>query len=215
MLDRWTSLVFLFFVGMVASADRVWGAPDRPEPGAASDLKGKLVLVAVLDAPTLPNRPTAEQRKAAEAQLVKDITAALEKNKLVVRQVVRPTMSQQPMFLVRPGATDVEQALKSLPYREWAAIVFKDGQFQKGLGTNADLVPAPIVRKSWASVPVQMRLRDEELARWRKIPAIRIDYTPPAGFGSGGIANITPTPGTTLLEAFLLTGIPFTGQNEK
>ena len=76
-------------------------------------------------------------------------------------------------------------------------------------GRNAGVVPARYAYMFWGAV--EWTVKTKELARYRSLRGVTVEETPsaPRLAGNGGSVKMTPEPGTTLLEVFLLTQAKF------
>jgi len=191
---------------------------------ARAQVKGRKVLVSFHGYPV--GKFGGPDNTEAHDQAAKDILAALAKAEVKVLQVLSDTRQStrrsvdpkqgavhfEQMILVDCGKRDPEEALAGLPHRG-GAIVFDDGAYAKGIA-NADKrfgegLPARYAFMFWGVF--ENKLKETDLARYRSQRGVAVEFTPPppSSGGSAGVVKLTPEPGVTLLEVFLLTRAGF------
>jgi hypothetical protein len=125
------------------------------------------------------------------------------------------------MLLLDCKGQSPEKVVRTLPDFV-TGIVFQNGQYQQALPVETvskwsvtvkkGQVPAPYafyVRGGSAYVNLQQGQQD--VKRFKTMPEVIVEaFAPPAGQAGGGwMAKLTPAPGRTLLEVFLLTETRF------
>ncbi len=116
------------------------------------------------------------------------------------------------LILVDCQGRKPEDVFEGLPHRR-GGIVFEDGAYARGLADplvkQGNALPGRYASMLWGSG--ETVLRDEDLKRYRSQRGVAVQLiTPPVGSGGSlGWVKLTPEPGTTLLEVFLLTRAQF------
>ncbi|MDO9541492.1 MAG: hypothetical protein Q7J98_04110 [Kiritimatiellia bacterium] len=156
----------------------------------------------------------------AHRGLAQEVKESLETTGVQLRQVLgdpgkpdNPRMFRQMILLDCKGKFP-EGIVLGLPY-VGAAIVFKDGVYDRGLPIAKPEVgeargkPLPFAFRRWGSGELDRKKADME--RYKKLSGVSVQFIspPPGSGGSAGCVKLTPQEGTTLLRVFLDTGADF------
>jgi RNA polymerase sigma factor (sigma-70 family) len=170
-----------------------------------------------------PN-PREEDLARARKAVHEEIAAAVTKAGADIVRVCGESVSgvagreYSAMMLLDCRGQPPEKVLVDVPYR-FAGVVFQDGGYLRGMpvesssrfrpGIKTGQVPAAYGYKTWGAM--EGRQCEADLARFSTLEGVKVEFegAPFGSGGGGGHVRLTPAPGHTLLEVFLLTEAGF------
>lgn len=182
--------------------------------------KGRKVLVAFYRFPVGSNEKGSDKTEAHD-KVAREIQDALAKAGINILQIVRDSRQSErrhenpkvgglhfeQMLLVDIQNREPDTTLSDLPHRQ-GAIVFDDGAYTRGIPLKGIGIPARYAFMAWGTD--ESGLKEAELARCRDLRGVAVNDLPQYRRPEdGGSVKLTPEPGTTLLEVFLLTRARF------